>query len=72
MNQREKIRFVKELADEITHKILIEIVTGGIPEEWDGIELRWLLAQRFNANWVMPEARKRKREFNNTCLVNNL
>ena len=72
MNQREKIQFVKDLTDVVIHRILIEIIEEKIPEEWDGIELRWLLAERFNTNWVMPEAKKRKREFRNTLLIRNL
>jgi len=72
MNKREKVQFVKSLVDMIEHKILIEILEDKIPLEWDGIELRWLLAERFNTNWVMPEAKKRKREFRNTLLIRNL
>jgi hypothetical protein len=72
MNQREQFKFVHDLVDATMHKVLMEINEGKYPETWDGVELRWLLAERFDAFWVMKEARKRKREFKNYVLVNNL
>jgi hypothetical protein len=72
MEQREQVQFVHDLVGNIEAKLLKAIVDGKIPPEWDGIEFRWLLAAWFNADWVMPEAKKRKREFKNYVLVNNL
>jgi hypothetical protein len=72
MNKREQIQFINDLIDDVKHKIFIQIVEDKLPENWDGIELRWLLASRFDASWVMPEAKKRKRDFRNYVLVNNL
>ena len=72
MEQREQVQFIHDLVGMIESKLLVEIIEGKIPTEWDGIELRWLLASRFDASWFMPEAKKRKREFKNYVLVNNL
>ncbi len=44
--------------------------SGKIPESWDGVELRWLIANKF-ASVVLKGigSSYRKRKFNNHCLV---
>ena len=71
MNKEEKIQFVTELANNIANGIIVVIETDQIPEDWDGIELRWLFEERAMARFG-KELKKRKQEYNNTVIVNNL
>jgi hypothetical protein len=71
MSEAEKRTFVKELCDRIKYDILNNIALGKIPEEWDGFELRQLVADSCqNSHFAMKG--KRKRNYNNAILVNNL
>jgi len=71
MNAQEQMGFVSELMANVTEEIIKEIIDGKIPENWDGIELRQLIADtcRYNA---YPMSRSRKRAYNNTVIVNDL
>ena len=77
MTRTQQKKFVKELATRVANEIREQILSGKIPEEWDGHELRCLLADRFNASADMSvikaEPRQRRaRNYRNTVLVNNL
>ena len=72
MNTSEQIEFVKKLSENVVNEILNDIQGGRIPANWDGIELRQLLADRFASANFVKMGRGRKREYNNFCLVNNL
>lgn len=72
MNQEDKIEFVTDLTNAVRDKIITQIQDGRLPEEWDGIELRWLLRGKFEAQVSSSVDRKRKREFNNFVLANNI
>jgi hypothetical protein len=66
---REQRRFVKELVKGVQEHIL----QLDIPPEWDGKELRYLIADQFVR--VVLETKKydnRRREYKNYCLVNNI
>lgn len=71
MNQELKIEFVKALVESVESEILQNIELGKIPDNWDGIELRQYLTDKFaeSAGYLKG---KRKRDYNNTVLVNNL
>lgn len=71
MNQQEQMNFVTELAESVAESIVRDIGKGKVPTEWDGVELRQLLADRFKDN-TFKMTGKRKAEYNNTVLVNNL
>jgi hypothetical protein len=71
MTQGEKIQFVKELTGSIQQTVFDAILEGKIPENWDGIELRWYLAELFERSASFG-SKPRKREYNNTVLVNDL
>jgi len=72
MDKQEKIRFVTHLMLSVKDKVFDAINDEKIPEEWDGHELRQYLADKFSeAAYVRMDA-KRKREYTNTVLVNNL
>ena len=72
MTEHEKANFVDEMLREIKldlHKKIQETA----PEEWDGIELRWLVADTA-ARWArfgMGDKRRRA-AYKNSVLVNNL
>lgn len=69
--------FVRELSSTIARDITAAITAGKIPAEWDGHELRALLAMRHAQSaamsLVLREKRsKRARDFNNVVICNNL
>ncbi len=68
----EKLVFVETLMNNIKDEACTHIMKGGIPEHWDGHELRQYLADKFSLASFIPMSRKRKREYNNTVMVNNL
>lgn len=75
MDSKEQIQFVTDLTNAVRDKVIERIEKGKIPETWDGIELRWLLRDKFE-NEVLGDYgygnKKRKREYNNTVLVENI
>lgn len=70
-SKEEQIEFVNELCKEIAKGIVNQIENGKVPAEWDGIELRWLVQEHASTNWGNKD-KKRKREYNNIVIVNNL
>lgn len=73
-DKQRQIDFVKELSTNVVNEIVLFIAEGHIPAEWDGIELRWYLADRF-AESAMGSHKKggsRHRKYKNTVIVNNL
>ena len=71
MKRKDQIKFVRELTKSIGDSIIQKIQDGSLPEEWDGIEIRALLAQKAESA-TCPMHPKRKNNFRNTNLVNNL
>jgi len=72
MDKPTKIELVRNLTRSVGEILINDIVADKIPEDWDGIELRRLLAERFQRQVIGTMSRSRKREFENTVLVNNL
>jgi len=73
MTKDEQKQFVKDLTENVAKSITRKIEAGKIPENWDGIELRWLLKETFAYESYDGDSYKsRKREFRNTVLVNDL
>ena len=72
MDKPTKIELVRNLTRSVGEILINDIVEDKIPEDWDGIELRRLLAERFQRQVIGTMSRSRKREFENTVLVNNL
>ena len=70
MTRQEQIDFVRELSKNVAEDIVDSIERGRIPSEWDGRELRLLLADK-HSEWDMA-TRADKRRYRNTVLVNNL
>jgi hypothetical protein len=74
MTKNDQLDFMNELTDNVIEKIFNKIIDNKIPESWEGIELRWYLADKFQ-DCVFGEytkMSKRKQEYKNTVLVENL
>lgn len=69
MTQQAKKEFVKDLTASILKKVLEALPRT--PEDWDGHELRMLLADEFKAS-VYTVTTRRKRAYVNAVAVNNL
>lgn len=72
MTKEEQVEFVNSLLGSVQREFMGHIEKGGIPNHWDGHELREWLREKFSAACFIPMSRKRKREYNNTVMVNNL
>lgn len=73
MNKDEKITFINDLTDCCKQEIINKILNNKIPENWDGIELRQYISEKFKeVVWLKILTGKRKREYKNTKLINNL
>jgi len=73
MNRDEQKQFVESLTESVAQSVIKEINEGNIPSNWDGIELRWLLAEHFERNTLNKRERQaRYREYENAVIVNNL
>jgi hypothetical protein len=65
---------VTGLCNSIRDEINAKIDSGVIPADWDGHELRSILADKFarEISTRMKTDRKRKRKYNNDIVVNNI
>jgi len=73
MPKKAKIRLVKDITAQIRDEVISLIQKEKIPDHWDGIEMRQLLADKFSKtvfSGMMPVARKRR--YNNTKRVRGL
>lgn len=71
MTKLEQINFVNELCNNVKNQIVFDIRKDKIPGEWEGMELRQYIADKFSESTIKMSL-DRKREYNNTVLVNNL
>lgn len=73
MERAKQKELVESLIGAITKEIDADFEAGKIPEDWDGVELRWLISKKF-ASLVLAGigSKHRKHNFNNHCLVENL
>jgi hypothetical protein len=82
MNSTEKRRFIRCLARNVAKDLCSKVAK--MPREWDGIELRELMAEAFQAQTVLSSRsywgdasgrnadRRRLREYRNECLARAL
>ncbi len=72
MNQNKKDAFVQSIVDDLKLSVLSRIPK--MPEDWDGHELRQFIGDYYNEHyiWGTSLTGKRKRDYKNTCLVDNL
>jgi hypothetical protein len=68
MKQNEKERIITELLAEAEKQFFA--VSDRVPENWDGVELRWWMKLHFTGNIVAD--RQRYRAFINNIRVLNL
>jgi hypothetical protein len=70
-SKEDKVIFINGLIDNVRNDILKKV--DRMPENWDGWELRALIADYFNAaNFGFSGNSKRKKDYKNTCIVDNL
>lgn len=70
----DQIRFVYEFLGDIEKEIVEEIRAGKVPENFDGLELKWLVLRKLREKvGFIPEALlPRWDEFQNEVTVRNL
>ena len=71
MNEQDKINFVNGLIHNVRKDSILTNIDK-MPENWDGIELRQYIADKFADVCIGHMSKGRKREYNNIVLVNNL
>lgn len=69
MTRHEQFEFVESLMDSMQAAILIRILNDSIPAEWDGIELRQYIADKFAAQIVKMEPKRMKRYRNDFTVM---
>jgi hypothetical protein len=65
-----KVRFIEELIEHVGRGLIRNVEK--YPDEWDGLELRRLIAERFGAADFGTMNRRRTRAFQKECLVRGL
>lgn len=71
MDKTEKIKFIERLIGSMQDDIRGEIETGKIPENWTGIELRQLIADRAEENTLVM-SRYQKASYQHDKMINVL
>ena len=64
MDIPEKLRFINDLTDNVKMDIIKKV--KDMPEDWDGVELRWYIAEMFKiivSPTAKHEYKKRYREY---------
>lgn len=73
MNTQQKAEFVQALSGRIVAELVADIKADKLPEHWDGIELRALLAERFERSKMGREGDHRHwRAYRNEVITRNL
>ena len=71
----DNITFIRNLTQSVVDELVAKVESGAIPDNWDGHELRCLLADKFahEVSSLMRESRSRRmKDYRNTVIVNNL
>lgn len=74
MLQSERVTFVESLCNNVRDELIGKIKRGDIPDNWTGLELRELLADRFDQMRSVMHSQylKRRKAYRNEVLVRNL
>ena len=73
MTPNEQSRLVEELSWAVVKELQADIAAGKVPEQWTGIELCQLLADRFERGVFKGIFKgSRKRAYQNAVITNNL
>lgn len=74
MDIQNKLTFISELIDNVRDEIIIKV--GDMPEDWDGVELRWYIAEKFKEAMIepsvyntRPEYKKRYQDYRNFIIT---
>ncbi len=74
MNKQEKVTFIQNFMDAVQDELLRYI--DSVPENWDGFELRWWIADAFKMEQIDYGDKRshhaRRRRYNNDIAVNDL
>jgi hypothetical protein len=70
MTREEKTEFIEDLIGNVHLSILAKLEQ--MPPEWDGIELRQYIADKFREVTYRPMDKKRRRDYDNTIAVTTL
>jgi len=70
MTRQEQIEFVRELSNNVANSIIEQIERDRVLADWDGKELRLLLADK-HSEWDMA-TRADKRRYRNTVAIRGL
>lgn len=72
MNLVEKDKFINDVIEDLRQEVKKR--TDRMPEDWDGHEIRQFIADYYTSNFIFGTALtgKRKKDYKNTCLVDNL
>lgn len=73
--QKRNAQIVKQLCNSIRDQVVLQIKSGKHPDNWDGHELRSLLADKFRNEITASMSNKRSqrvKDFKNEVLVRNL
>lgn len=75
MTQEQQKQFIDGLTAAVVEDLKQKVDQGKIPDNWDGHELRVLIAQKFDyeiTNSMRDKRNPRRKECENTILVNNI
>ena len=75
MTSKEQKAFTRELIGNVETEIMKLFKSKKIPADWEGIELRWLIADRYAAvvfGIIGKRTGKRYRSYFNETIINNL
>ena len=68
MNRKEQRTFITQLVNNVKKQMLQK----KLPAEWDGLELRWYIAEKFAGVVWGDWSKGQKRKYNNAMMVKNL
>ena len=73
MTTQEQIKLIQDLTESVTHQLVEDIQNEKVPQNWDGLELRQLLDERFNQQTLTHFLQTpRGRDYRNTVNTENL
>lgn len=72
LEKEKKKELVSNLVESVRQEIIKLIDNGKIPEEWNGHELRQLIADKFNYEKTQVMKGNRLKDYKNTVYLNNL
>ena len=68
MTKKEQIHYVNDLVDNLRLDLVEKLAKHNLPETWDRVELRQLVADEFNDR-LIPIDKRRKRAYNTYRIV---